>query len=365
VILLFLPFLFRLNDPHSRLLQIFLLVIGLQLLISEDIGTGIQDIITIVTIFGLIVYFAHALQEDEAYYWLSVVIGVLGAVGCFVLYLQIESLPYINPNSLAAFPLTAVLTITLVYSKTERTPHRKLVLLILAAVNFIWVIYPGSRGNIFIGICSMFVLLLMTRSVSRILLILIVVLLLGFWLSSMFIEQTNFLLERLRYTFDPSYTFAQRTSGRSNIAQAGLNMFSDFPLGAGTGNFRSYISTYEVVDYRARDAESGWIKTLAENGIPGLLILVAYVGSFTIVGWRKRNQGMLLIGVLVTISLGVGFITKVFEGKSMFFLAAGGTVFLHRDEMIKYIHRRTNLIKERNKFIRKYDRLNRIQNDRR
>ena len=48
VIILYLPFILRLIDPHSRILQVFSLLLGLGLLISSGMMEGVQDILHIV-----------------------------------------------------------------------------------------------------------------------------------------------------------------------------------------------------------------------------------------------------------------------------------------------------------------------------
>jgi hypothetical protein len=73
------------------------------------------------------------------------------------------------------------------------------------------------------------------------------------------------------------------------------------------------------------------MKVLSENGVVGGFLLLAYVASFAIVGLRKARQSrdMMLVGVLTTLVLAVGFLSTEFSGKGLWFMAAGTTVLLH------------------------------------
>ena len=51
------PLVLRRNDPHSRLLQLYSIVLMLGLLFSPDPMSGVSHILNIVTMFGLLVYF--------------------------------------------------------------------------------------------------------------------------------------------------------------------------------------------------------------------------------------------------------------------------------------------------------------------
>jgi hypothetical protein len=68
---------------------------------------------------------------------------------------------------------------------------------------------------------------------------------------------------------------------------------------------------------------------LAENGIIGITFLIAYVASFSIIGWQKRREGYFQLGALVTIALTVAFFSTEFQGKGLWFLTAAVTTLLH------------------------------------
>jgi hypothetical protein len=148
---LYFPFLLRLRDLNSRALQIFLLLIGLQILYSSDMSKGIQDVLNIVTTFGILVYFARALKDPHALYWLGIVVGVLAALGGLVYFMQISTLPYANPNNWTYFQITALFAICISFLYARILNRGKGILLILAVLNFTWIFLSGSRGSLLIA----------------------------------------------------------------------------------------------------------------------------------------------------------------------------------------------------------------------
>ena len=70
-------------------------------------------------------------------------------------------------------------------------------------------------------------------------------------------------------------------------------------------------------------AHAGWIKILAENGLPGISLMGAYLVSFVVAGWRSRHRDLLMLGLLVTLVFGLGFTTTEYQSKGLWFLAAG------------------------------------------
>ncbi len=113
-------------------------------------------------------------------------------------------------------------------------------------------------------------------------------------------------------------------------------MFKEQPFGVGTGGYSSHfpeISTDLGMDLAGKkvQAHSGWIKVFAENGFPGILLMAGYVFSFAIAGIRKRRQGLLIFGILVTASLMVPFISTEFHGKGIWLLASAATVTLNEE----------------------------------
>lgn len=149
-------------------------------------------------------------------------------------------------------------------------------------------------------------------------------------IAGQFVAQESRAVYRLTALFDPERSMTNRTSGRWDLAVGGWHMFLDHPLGLGTGGFakawaslghRERVSAFrEGIEVQAH---SGWIKVLAENGLPGILLFVGFVLSFAVLGWRRRSAGMFLPGLLVTLVLSVAFVPDEFQGKGFWLLAAG------------------------------------------
>jgi len=335
VMALNLPFLLRLNNPLVRVLQVFILLLTLELYISPEISQGMQDVLNIATMFGLLVYFARAIEDERNLFWLGLVSGGAAAMGGLVFYLQSEALPYINPNAWGFFPFTGMVSVCLAYHYQNKFSRSRLILLLLAAINAVWIIFSGSRGTILMAVVCLVYLFLASRNFTWKAAMLFVSALVLIWFSAQFVEQQAYALSRLNKSFDPNASLAERTSGRSEIARAGLEVFSRNPFGVGTGGFEASTGQVDFLNNNGRPAHSAWIKVLVENGIPGVVLLSAFILSFSLAGLRRRQEGLFLVGLLVTLVFVVTFISKEYQGKSLWFLAAGATTLLYREEVLK------------------------------
>jgi hypothetical protein len=339
------PFLLRLKDPHTRLLQAFVLLLGLQLAVAPSLLGGIQVILPAVTAFGLLVYFAAAYHDKEAWYWLGVVAGTVSALGGLVFLLQRDSLPYVNPNAWAFFPLTGLFAICmgLPFAK-EAAPGRLalqfLGVMNLAMVNLVWVLLSSSRGVLSIAAVCLVYLVLAVRGLSRRLGMLAIAAVLALVVSIEFGDYYDRVAVRVGRLIDPNVELTTRTSGRYDLMVGGWYIFLNHPFGVGPGGFRSAWADLGDLGGRIAfqrkvgeetPAHSGWVQVLAENGFVGVLLFAAYVASFAVVGASKSRQSwsLLLLGMLVTTVMAVGFISTEFRGKGLWFLAAGVTVLLH------------------------------------
>lgn len=346
-----LTLLLRVNDVHSRLLQLLILLLGLQLWFAPVLEDGILDVLDLVVYFGILAYFIKAINQPRAFYWLGFVTGFLAAAGSLLYYLLKDQLPYINPNSFAALPMTALYAICLSINFAKHSRQGRTVLLILAAVNFGLVFLSASRGNIAAGLVCLVYLLLATRSFSWSTFILIAALSLGVLLSTFFVEQQQRALFRLERTFDTEVNLRSRTSGRNLLAQAGWDIFKESPLGIGTGAYRHAVGDLEYLEGREKPAHSAWIKVLAENGILGILLMTAFVASFALVGLRSGRYELISLGLLVTASMAVTFVSTEFNRKGLWMLVAGATVILHQDLFLEALGGRMV-----SRLVRKYGR---------
>jgi hypothetical protein len=78
--------------------------------------------------------------------------------------------------------------------------------------------------------------------------------------------------------------------------------------------------------------------TLVENGFLGCVVFSLYVGSFALESWKRRREGVLGLGVLATCVLATTFLTREFQGKGPFLLAAGASLLIHSRQYLKQSH---------------------------
>jgi hypothetical protein len=345
VMVLAIPFLLRLHDPQTRLLQAFVLLLGLQLAAAPGLREGVYIILGIVAAFGLLVYFAAAYQDQQAWYWLGLVSGTVSAVGGLLFLLQRDSLPYVNANAWAFFPLTGLFAICMglpfaAQVRRGRISLQFLAVMNLAMVNLVWVLLSASRGVLSIAAICMVYLVLSVRGLTRRLGVLAFAALLALVVTIHFGDYYERVLVRLGRLVDPQIEATSRTSGRYDLMVGGWDIFVNNPFGVGTGGFKRAWAALGDLGGRLplqrrlgqeTAAHSGWVHVLAENGIVGFSILVAYVFSFAVVGMRKwkQSRSLAMLGILVTAVMTIAFVSTEFQGKALWFLAAGVTVLLH------------------------------------
>jgi O-antigen ligase len=331
VMLLNIPILLGLRGMDVRLFKLFVLLLILELVFSDDVALGAQHVLDGLALFGLLLYFRRVRLEPELAYGLAILTGVLGAVGGLTFFLVRESLPYINPNAWSFFPLTPIFASCLAVATGIRTRRKTYILLSLTGVNALWVFLSGSRGGLLIAaVCLGFLLIQQIRRQGGGILGLVLAGALVLGVGSLFVDQGSRTSNRFKKLFDPSESISERTSGRSDLALGAWYIFQDHPFGVGTGGFgrawarlgqRKGLSGFDQGDEAS--AHSGWAKTLAENGLPGVILLAAFVASFAFRGRHRRGRATLLEGLLVTAILSLGFLVNEFQGKGLWFLVAG------------------------------------------
>ncbi|HKC25214.1 MAG TPA: O-antigen ligase family protein, partial [Thermoanaerobaculia bacterium] len=224
-------------------------------------------------------------------------------------------------------------------------PRSRAVLLALAAVNFGWVFLSASRGTFFVALVLALYVLGLALGASRtrdgriragaVAGLLAAVVVAG-WLGSLVSDRAAQSVERLTKLFDSERSLANRTSGRSDLARIGWEIFQRHPFGIGTGEFVESAADYGAKEslsvfhegQRELQAHSVWVKTLAENGVPGILALAAFVASFAVAGWRRREAGVLGLGVLASVVLALAFLSTEFQAKGIWLFAAAVIVVL-------------------------------------
>jgi hypothetical protein len=336
----------RIRDPHTRLLQLFVVLLGIGLIVSPNLTFGLQHFLNIAAPFGLLVYFAPAATSAVLWLWLGISTGVVGTAGGLLYYLQRGNLAYINGNAWALFPLTAMFAICLAYPFAIELRRGRLTLMLLTVMNCAWVFLSGSRGGLLMALVCVSYLILVMRGVGGRLTLLLIAGIVAFAVSTQFTDLQAHALHRIDRLFNSQVSLVSRTSGRSELMRGGYAIFLDHPLGVGTGGFASAWSRLPSA-LRLRfgqgqefQSHSAWVKVLAENGVPGILLLASYVGSFLVAGVLSREPQRWLVGLLVTIVLSSAFSTTEFQSKGLWLLAAGATTLLHRRHIAALLRER-------------------------
>ena len=335
-------FVWRVADPHSRVVKVLIVILAVGIIVSPDRIKGAQHVMEICTLFGLLAYFAQAVDDPDAWYMSALVSGTAGALGGLAFFLAKDSLPFMNTNAWALFPEAAIFAVCLGFRQAAAHPRGQLMLGLLAAVNAMWAFLTGSRGGLLIVSVGLLFILACTRRTSHRVLALAGGALIVVLSFSTFDALGNESLRRINKLMDEGETASSRTSGRSELAKAGIHMVQQHPLGVGTGGFAhawAQVGFLPGLSSFKRGEEfpahSGWIKVLAENGWLGFVVMVVYVGSFAYAGLVHRRDGSAALGWLATVGLGASFLSTEFQGKAVWLLAAGAAAQLHPQEMMR------------------------------
>ena len=351
---------FQLRQLQSKLHLLLAVVVALGLLWSPSVyPLGLSKLLRVAAGVGLIVYFqVFPPSQQRMLLWVAISASAVATIFGVLVYTDPSMAARFNPNSLSMMPLTALFTVFLVIFAKVAKRRELHVLMLLGAANLTFAFFSGSRGSMSTGLVLWLGILLwgfrLPQKIAYGFAAGFVVLALAA-LSPQFQE---FALYRLEFTFDSSKTFAQRTSGRSEIAKAGWDMFLENPLGIGTGAFNEAMTRYydpnvKFWDGRRKAAESAYVLVLAENGVIGILVLFAYVSSFAWTGFRRRHYGLLPVGLIASSVLAVRFLSEEFSALGVWWLAAGSVFLLYRPHTQKssppavpwpgYVHRKSTL----------------------
>jgi O-antigen ligase len=324
MLLLYLPVVTQIKDIHSRILAGLLLLMAFQLPISSDVEDGVHTILSVVSCFGILLYFLRSAKDPAVIQWLGWTNGMIGAAGGAVFYMQMDQMTAINHNAFSAFPLAALFSICLAYPLVSAASQFSLGL--LGIVNILWIFLTGSRGGMLMAIFCLIFLANRTRKASSQLALFLVAPLLAALTLTLFSGLGDYAGSRVTKLFDDERSMENRTSGRNELMAAGLYLFQNHPLGVGTGGFGNEFEGVHLVDlsFSGRDvnAHSAWIKILAENGLPGIILLAAYVLSFAAVRGTDGADPARSLGLLVAIVLAAAFVTREFQSKSIWLLTA-------------------------------------------
>ena len=98
-LVLFAPAVVRTRNIHFRLAMVLLLLLAVELGMSERVSGGMEHVLNGMSVLALTIYFVRAAGRRAAWYWIAVQGGVLGALTGLAFQLSRSSLPPINPNA--------------------------------------------------------------------------------------------------------------------------------------------------------------------------------------------------------------------------------------------------------------------------
>jgi hypothetical protein len=341
VALLAAPSLLRVRDPHTRILQLLLLTLGWGLLVTPDFTEGEQQMIAAVSVMGLLYYTLRAAPSREAWYWAGFNGVLMAAAMGLSYYLHRAQLPGINANAWAVSLVGGLVAACFAAAAAGRRRLRQLAILAMASVVLVCIFLSGSRGSLLIGIFCVGVMLLILPSTGM----RVFAAVLGAVIAAVAVARFGDLeantLHRIRkllnreHEVTSSYSLSERTNGRSDLVIGGIYIFRHHPMGVGTGGFKiawrdlPAEAGVSFKEGREFSAHSGWIKVLAENGVFGITLLVAWVASFYLVTRRQRERIVRLLGMLTTGVLGLALLTTEFQSKPLWFLVSGVTALIY------------------------------------
>jgi Lipid A core - O-antigen ligase and related enzymes len=252
-----------------------------------------------------------------------------------VFFLQRESVPAINPNAWAFFPLTALFAVCIALPCSFQRRRGPLVLTSLAGVLLVWVFLSGSRGSMLVAAACGAYLVFAMRGIGRRVALVAVTALALLATATQFTDLQQQSLERVRLLFDSRARLVDRTSHRSELLLGGWYIFLDNPLGVGTGGFTAVWRNMGRRDgipaadrYREKAVHAGWVKLLAENGVPGFALMAAFVVSFAVRGLRRPRRSMRALGLLTAAVLAMELVSTEYQSKGIWFMAAAAMAML-------------------------------------
>lgn len=328
----FLPQLVSALETSTRWMLGFIALLSIQLLISPEQELGIQQLLNVVSIIGLLLCFRRAGTDAHLWTWLAILMNLTSAVGSLVYFLDGPKVE-VNPNAWALMPLAGIFSASLAFP-IARSPRLKTVLLALSAVNLIWVLASASRGALVVALIQVLYLVSMVPGWKG-KFVTVIGCVAGTALFAMaFPGLRDYAEHRISMLVDPERSVSNRTSGRSEIAKAGWEMFREHPFGVGTGGFSTEFARLDRGDAlyasKEKQAHSGWVKVLAENGVIGMALLAGYVVSFSRAGTTRTSRKLRWLGYVTTMCLVTSLLSVEFQSKGLWLLTAGTTVILNR-----------------------------------
>ena len=315
-------YLWRLGNRQTRWLVAFIALLAIGVTWSPDRFLGAQTLLDLLPAVTLIACFARAVRMPDVLRWMAQ-LNATAAAACLLAYFAIgPGENTTNVNALAQVPIAALASLALAASQPGVIRNWQVVGL-LATANLGLVFLTASRGGLAVGgILAVYVVFSSPHAWWRSYMIALCAMVLVL-ASTRFVAEYNATVVKWSWLVNEEMTLSQATSTRSDLIRYGWSVFRAQPLGVGTGGFID--ATDDMGRRGGRPAHSAWVKTLAENGVPGIVLLAGFLLSFR----RPKHEDPARLGLLVICVAGAAFLFVEFQSKSVWLLVAGAAALLH------------------------------------
>lgn len=366
----------KIKDISSKFLFLLIVICVLQLTYSTNLLSGSYYILNLFSYFGFLAIFIYLSSGKSSLITESfVVIAVFGLVIHILYRLAANELPYIDHSSVAQSGLSVLYVICLglsLDSKKSKVPL--LLVVVVSSAMFFLIFITGSRSGTTLAIVALIFILakLGNYTISNRVFAILAGSLVAFALFNQFSGAADDVQYRFAKLLDTNVNLTEKTSNRSDLLFIGWSIFVDNPFGVGTGSLadkqiiRSYAYDYGQNPYLylsgVNTVHSALMKTLAENGLQGGILLLLFAVSFSYYYIQTTdNRATMAVGVFCTATLLLSFFVTEFQGKSLTYLAAGTTYILYYQTQTQFKYMASR--QKGNENILKSNKYGSIEND--
>lgn len=286
------------SHPVLHLLLAFILLNFLQIFYSASLSRGLFFGFVTVYLISLSFYFSSYIRNDEIwnevrnFYLIAVYIsGFILALMILLLFIRGRlGRPdgfFKDPNVLGAFMATGALysLSRFLFEGKERILKHAIISLLLFAL-IVLTFSRGSLLNLLSGVLFLGFISIVTKRSKRFLIILLIALLVS-------LLSIPVILEVFKQSFRFRAAQWYDIYGRAMAWKAGIELFKNYPLGIGPGQFEIYSVDYQKSIGGALlitpSAHNLYLRVLAENGIIGFMILITILFGILFVPVRSKK----------------------------------------------------------------------------
>jgi hypothetical protein len=323
--------LLQMRARQSIWLAGFAAVLALQMAYSVAPMAGLQGVLEVVAGLILCALFLRCRQKREVLSTMAI-LNATASAACVLVYLTSPPQDGLaNGNAMGQVPVAGLASIALA-AAWPGAIRRWALMGVLTAANLALVFALASRGSLIVAmLLATYFLLRIPGLLWKLGIVVVVAASVG-WASTQLVEDFDDAIAK--WSILTSRGLAQNE--RVEIMAVGWSTFRSNPLGTGTGSFQSYSGYYRAADrsagriYGGREsqaAHSAWVKVMAENGLPGLVLMVGYMLTFVSTSSRNGGPGR-RYGVYVAGVISIAFLFVEFQSKGIWMFAAGATAVL-------------------------------------